>query len=53
MATDASDSTGEDSGDSQDSGEREGTLMGQKVNPYGFRLGVTTEWKRPLVRGSS
>jgi large subunit ribosomal protein L22 len=20
-------------------------LMGQKVNPYGFRLGVTTEWK--------
>jgi len=19
--------------------------MGQKVNPYGFRLGVTTEWK--------
>jgi len=19
--------------------------MGQKINPYGFRLGVTTEWK--------
>ena len=19
--------------------------MGQKVNPYGFRLGVTTDWK--------
>ena len=19
--------------------------MGQKVNPYGFRLGITTEWK--------
>ena len=24
---------------------RRGRLMGQKVNPYGFRLGVTTEWK--------
>ena len=23
----------------------EGQLMGQKVNPYGFRLGVTTDWK--------
>jgi small subunit ribosomal protein S3 len=22
-----------------------GALMGQKVNPYGFRLGVTTDWK--------
>src|SRR6185369_9533755 len=22
-----------------------GQLMGQKVNPYGFRLGVTTDWK--------
>ena len=19
--------------------------MGQKVNPYGFRLGITTDWK--------
>ena len=19
--------------------------MGQKINPYGFRLGITTEWK--------
>ena len=27
--------------------------MGQKVNPYGFRLGVTTDWKSPLVRRSS
>src|SRR5690606_29806884 len=29
-------------------GDRGGTrrrLMGQKVNPYGFRLGVTTDWK--------
>ena len=25
--------------------KEEGRLMGQKVNPYGFRLGVTTEWK--------
>ena len=24
---------------------RRGRLMGQKVNPYGFRLGVTTDWK--------
>ena len=24
---------------------RRGQLMGQKVNPYGFRLGVTTDWK--------
>ena len=24
---------------------REGQLMGQKVNPYGFRLGTTTDWK--------
>src|SRR5919106_10105 len=22
-----------------------GKIMGQKVNPYGFRLGVTTDWK--------
>ena len=22
-----------------------GELMGQKINPYGFRLGVTTDWK--------
>ena len=22
--------------------------MGQKINPYGHRLGVTTEWKQPL-----
>ena len=25
--------------------ERRTTEMGQKINPYGFRLGVTTEWK--------
>ena len=25
--------------------QQETQLMGQKVNPYGFRLGVTTEWK--------
>ena len=24
---------------------RRTSLMGQKVNPYGFRLGVTTDWK--------
>jgi small subunit ribosomal protein S3 len=24
---------------------RGGLTMGQKINPYGFRLGVTTEWK--------
>src|SRR5215203_6315316 len=23
----------------------EATEMGQKINPYGFRLGVTTDWK--------
>ena len=23
--------------------------MGQKVNPYGFRLGVTTEWKSKWI----
>ena len=23
----------------------EGRVMGQKVNPYGFRLGITTDWK--------
>src|SRR4029450_8513938 len=22
-----------------------GVVMGQKINPYGFRLGVTTDWK--------
>ncbi len=26
-------------------GRRKDRLMGQKVNPYGFRLGVTTDWK--------
>ena len=30
--------------------EGEGPLMGQKVNPHGFRLGITTDWKSPLVR---
>src|SRR5215831_3941664 len=25
--------------------------MGQKVNPYGFRLGVTTEWKSRWIAG--
>ena len=30
-----------------DSGRRRGrtTEMGQKINPYGFRLGITTDWK--------
>src|SRR4029079_17911575 len=23
----------------------EGPLMGQKINPHGFRLGITTDWK--------
>ena len=31
-----------DDGDGDDEGRR---LMGQKVNPYGFRLGITTDWK--------
>jgi small subunit ribosomal protein S3 len=26
-------------------GEGEGPLMGQKINPHGFRLGITTDWK--------
>ena len=25
--------------------EQDDKLMGQKINPYGFRLGVTTDWK--------
>ena len=25
--------------------EGEGPLMGQKINPHGFRLGITTDWK--------
>ena len=25
-------------------------VMGQKVNPHGFRLGITTDYKSPLVR---
>ncbi|HZD66906.1 MAG TPA: KH domain-containing protein, partial [Acidimicrobiales bacterium] len=25
--------------------------MGQKVNPYGFRLGVTTDWKSRWFEG--
>src|SRR6201989_2137312 len=25
--------------------------MGQKVNPYGFRLGVTTDWKSRWIAG--
>ena len=25
--------------------KRGGLVMGQKVNPYGFRLGITTDWK--------
>ncbi len=25
--------------------QEERGLMGQKVNPYGFRLGITTDWK--------
>jgi hypothetical protein len=25
--------------------------MGQKVNPYGFRLGVTTDWKSKWIAG--
>ena len=27
--------------------------MGQKVNPYGFRLGITTEWKSRWIAGKS
>src|SRR5712671_8009355 len=27
--------------------------MGQKVNPYGFRLGVTTEWKSRWIAGKA
>ncbi len=30
--------------------EGEDPLVGQKVNPHGFRLGITTEHKQPLVR---
>ena len=26
-------------------GRRGGQVMGQKINPYGFRLGITTDWK--------
>ena len=29
---------------------REDPLVGQKVNPHGFRLGITTDFKSPLVR---
>ena len=25
--------------------------MGQKVNPYGFRLGITTDWKSRWIAG--
>ena len=25
--------------------------MGQKINPYGFRLGITTEWKSKWFAG--
>ena len=34
-----------DDADDGDGDERRTALMGQKVNPYGFRLGVTTDWK--------
>src|SRR6202163_4823888 len=27
--------------------------MGQKVNPYGFRLGITTEWKSRWIAGKT
>src|SRR6195256_2564269 len=27
--------------------------MGQKVNPYGFRLGITTEWKSRWIAGKN
>ena len=40
-----------DEGSDDETDREEGRLMGQKVNPYGFRLGVTTDWKSPLVRG--
>ncbi len=30
---------------SRRSGRRGSQLMGQKINPYGFRLGITTDWK--------
>ena len=29
-------------GAKKDRGEE---VMGQKINPYGFRLGITTDWK--------
>ena len=28
-------------------------VMGQKVHPHGFRLGISTDWKSPLVRGQA
>ena len=34
-----------DADDDESRRREEGRLMGQKVNPYGFRLGVTTDWK--------
>ena len=27
--------------------------MGQKINPYGFRLGITTDWKSKWIAGKS
>src|SRR6201991_2351889 len=33
------------------SARRRGTFQGQKVNPYGFRLGVTTDWKSRWIAG--
>ena len=29
----------------RDDADEDEQLMGQKINPYGFRLGVTTDWK--------
>ena len=42
----ADDEAPEDAGDdAADARARRRGLMGQKVNPYGFRLGITTDWK--------
>src|SRR5205085_7828694 len=40
-----SDRRGRERGRGDDDGRGRGQLVGQKVNPYGFRLGITTDWK--------
>src|SRR6202007_2605459 len=35
----------DDTATAQAEAEEKGEEMGQKVNPYGFRLGITTDWK--------